>query len=137
MVSRVLGYRPAADTAVGAVALLIACAWSASVMQATSIVSTGLHGARSNLSYVIGETGELDNPFVDTAVANCPAGESVIAGGAWTNNAALRVVVNAPSDDHRYWIAGVSNQVPFDTVDAQFRAYAICAKPGVPVVAPG
>ncbi len=143
----VLRYRPALDTVIGLVAVIVASLWSVVVINATdaadtdrATVSNGVAEApapKVNFTYVVGNAVKLTSPFVKVAIAKCPAGQTVLGGGYWTNNAALRMVVSRPLDDTTGWAAGISNQPPFENIEnAMVAAYAMCAKPGAPVVLP-
>lgn len=137
--SRVIHYRPAIDTIIGVTGLLVATGWSLSVISASPVEPSPAAGAvpAPSVTYVVGPVATLSSPFVKVATAACPAGDSVIGGGAFSNDATLRLVVSRPTLNHDGWQAAISNQVPFDTIKpARVSAYAVCAKPGVLVVIP-
>ncbi len=137
--TRIRRIHVAPDTILGLVALLAAAFW------AVSNVRTGGSGTADaavaaapapNVKYVFGATRTYSGPRIDLAWVDCPAGQTVIAGGYWLNHSGVRVVRSRWSAELDSWEVAISNQPPFPRQEVDWIPYAVCAKPGVPLVLP-
>jgi hypothetical protein len=145
--TRFFRHRPALDTVLGLVAVVVASTWSVAVMHAVggdadesqiaAVSGAQPSGPPVNFTYVVGDAVKQPRPFIALAFADCPKGQVVVGGGYWTNNSALRIVASNPTPDRTGWRVALSNQPPFTKIEnAMVAPYAMCAKPGVPIVLP-
>jgi len=96
---------------------------------ATGLIGpTGPTGAAGATNYTGVQSSTVNNPngAQDVAIANCPAGESVLGGGAFgsATGTGQSITTSEPANSDSGWLVAMSNT---SGSDANFVAYAICA----------
>jgi len=90
--------------------------------------ATGATGPAGISSYTQVASATTNNPTgaQDVAIANCPAGESVLGGGAFGSavSTGQSITTSEPANSDTGWLVAMSNTS--GTPDT-FTAYAICA----------
>lgn len=131
--------RLAPDTILGIVALLAAVAWAFSTIRPGSqgTADAAVSSAPApNVKYVFGDTATYTGSRIAIGFASCPDGQTVVGGGYWLSSSGVRVVRSRWTAGLDGWEVVISNQPPFPREEVSFIPYAVCAKPGVPVVLP-
>ncbi len=129
----------APDTVLGLLALVVAAAWAFSNVQSMDdgAADAAIAGAPApNVKYVFGATRTYDGPRISIGFVDCPKGQTAVAGGYWLNNSGVRVVRSRWTDELDGWEVAISNQPPFPRQEVDWIPYAVCAKPGVPLILP-
>jgi hypothetical protein len=90
--------------------------------------ATGATGPAGISGYTQVQSATTNNPSgdQDVAIANCPAGESVLGGGAFGSAVATgqSITTSEPANSDTGWLVAMSNS---SGSDDNFTAYAICA----------
>lgn len=90
--------------------------------------ATGPTGSGGLTNYTGVQSATVNNPndAQDVAIANCPAGESVLGGGGFgsATGTGQSITTSEPASDDSGWLVAMSNT---SGSDANFVAYAICA----------
>lgn len=89
---------------------------------------TGPTGPAGLTNYVGVQSSTVNNPTgaQDVAIANCPAGESVLGGGGFgsATGTGQSITTSEPASSDSGWLVAMSNT---SGSDANFVAYALCA----------
>jgi hypothetical protein len=90
--------------------------------------ATGATGPAGISGYTQVQSATTNNPSgdQDVAIANCPAGESVLGGGAFGSAVATgqSITTSEPANSDTGWLVAMSNS---SASNEHFTAYAICA----------